>query len=701
LTVLALGSAAATANAADSASTRSDSVLVRVDEDASARARAAVGQALDAESARSLLAGWRAYELSEPLTLAEARRRLAGVDAAESIQRDARLRAFETPNDTHFALQWPLSAIDAAAGWDVSTPTTPVTVAVIDTGLDTDHPDLADRLWTNAGEIAANGLDDDANGYVDDVKGWNFYDGTNQVYSAIDGDSHGTHVAGIVAARRGNGAGIAGVADNARIMALKFLKPGGGYTSDAIVAIQYAVANGATVINASWGGTGYSQALCEAIAQAGDAGVVFVAASGNSATDNDSAPLWPANCPAASLVSVAATTPVDALATFSNRGAVQVDVGAPGLDVLSTIPGGLYGYKSGTSMAAPVVSGIAAALVGAHPELAPWQTKAAIMTGGDPVAALAGATVSGRRVDLLGALTAAGSGVGPDTTPPDPFSTVSPSDGLATTSTTPTFRWSAASDAQSGVAGYRLTVDEAVVAAVAPGVTSASPAAPLSEGSHRWSVSALDGVGNIRATEARTLLVDRTAPSAAAPSSPVDGARVKGAEVTLAWTPSADAVSGVAGYRVLLDGAGVATVPPGARSARVRLTPGRHTWNVLSADAAGNESSSATSIFTVTGQAATASPRVRPLRVSAPARVASGTRPLLRLQLTRPARVVFSVRCSTGSGTIASFTRSSRDGASDVAVPASFARRMRPAGVYVITAWAPGGLKDAVRLVVR
>jgi len=701
LTVLALGAVAASATRADAAPARSDSVLVRVDQGSPAGERAAVGRALDADASRTLAAGWRVYDLPAPVSLADARELLAGAEAADAVQLDARVFPLETPDDTHFALQWPLLAMDAPSGWDAAGAAAPVTVAVIDTGVDTSHPDLAGRVWTNPDEIAGNGIDDDLNGYVDDVNGWNFYDWTNQVYSAGDGDSHGTHVAGIIAARRGNGAGVAGVADNARIMPLKFLKPGGGYTSDAIVAIQYAVAEGATVINASWGGTGYSQALCDAISQAGDAGVLFVAAAGNSGTDNDAAALWPANCPASSLISVAATTSVDDLASFSNRGATQVDVGAPGESVLSTIPGGAYGYKSGTSMAAPQVSGIAATIVGLHPGMAAWQTKAAITAGGDPVSALAGTTASGRRVDLLGAIAVAGAGVGTDTTPPDPFATLSPAEGLVTTSTAPTFRWNPASDAQSGVAGYRLTIDAATAARVAPGVTSALPGAPLAEGVHHWSVTALDGIGNQRSTEPRTLLVDRTAPTAVSPSSPAAGADLAGPEVALSWAPASDAVSGVAGYRVMVDGGGVVSTGPGERSARLRLAPGRHTWQVLASDAAGNESSGATRSFTVTGRALAAPARVRPLRLSAPARIASGARPLLHLQLTRAARVTFSVRRASAARPLARFVRRFRAGASDVSPPVPFARRLRPAGVYVVLARAPGGMKDTVRLTVR
>ncbi len=698
--MLALGSVAASASAAEAVPPRGDSVLVRVDPDASARDRSAVGHALDADSARALVAGWRVYDLEKPLTLSQARKRLRGVAAAEAVQADAPLHVLETTNDTHFPLQWPLSAIAAPSGWDLAGQAAPVTVAVVDTGVDTSHPDLAGRVWTNPDEIAGNGIDDDGNGYVDDVGGWNFYDWNNQVYNAVDGDSHGTHVAGIIAARRGNGIGIAGVADNARIMPLKFLKPGGGYTSDAIVAIQYAVDEGASVINASWGGTGYSQALCDAIAQAGAAGVTFVAAAGNAGADNDTAPMWPSNCPTSSLIGVAATGTDDGLAAFSNRGATKVDVGAPGVDVLSTIPGGGYGYKSGTSMAAPVVSGIAAALAGAHPGIAPEQVASTIAAGGDAVPALSGATASGRRVDLLGTLTVAAGGTA-DTTLPTAFGLLSPAPGGATASATPTFRWSAATDGGSGISGYRLTIDGAPAVELGAGATTATLPSPLSDGAHRWSVSAVDGAGNRRSTETRTLLIDRTAPSAPALSSPADGARRKGRVLTLVWTPSTDAVSGVAGYRVLVDGAGVATAGPGATSARVRVAPGRHSFAVVAADAVGNESTSRTRSVLVVDAKAKVSTRARALRVRAPRRVAPGARPRLALKLTRRARVTFTVRSSAKARPLARFVRTARAGSTKVVPPKSFSRPLKEGATYVIVARASGGRKDTARMKVR
>ncbi len=702
LTVLALSAAVQSASAAE----RSDSVLVRVDPGSTPTERVALSRALDAEGVRPLVAGWRAYDLPEGVTLAEARRLLAGEDAAAAVELDGRLRPSEIPDDTHYGLQWALPRIGAPAAWDATGSAADVVVAVIDTGVQTTHPDLASRIWQNPGEIPGNGLDDDGNGRVDDVAGWNFHDETNVVYSAADGDSHGTHVAGTIAARRGNGAGVAGVADNVRLMPLKFLKPGGGYTSDAIIAIQYAVAEGADVINASWGGETYSQPLCDAIQLAGDAGVLVVAAAGNGGADgigddNDAAPSWPANCPATNLVSVAATTPSDGLAGFSNFGAGSVDIGAPGQDVLSTIPGNAYGYKSGTSMAAPHVSGVAALVLGMHPGLAPWQVKAAITGGGAAVPALAGVTSSGRRLDLAGALTVAGTGIGPDTTPPDPFAALGPVDGLATAAPGPLlFSWAPSSDAGSGVVSYRLVVGGATVATTGPSARSAS--AVVGDGSHIWTIAAQDASGNVRHTAPRVLTVDRTAPTAPALRAPAGAASVPGPMVDLAWGASSDAVTGVASYRVLVDGVAVATAGADERSARVRMGRGSRTWQVVAVDGLGNQAASPARSVTVTGTvpALGTPPAVRGLALLAPARLASGRAPALRVRMPRAMRVTVGVRRADRARPLATFRVRARAGVTTVRFPRTARARMRAPGTYVITARASAKLRDSVRITV-
>ena len=696
LTVLALGAAATAAHAAPS----SDSVLVKVDRGAGADGRAQVGSALDADSSRPLMAGWAAYDLPAPVTLSEARGLLADEPAADAVTLDQRMTAFEVPDDPLYSgYQWALPTISAPAGWDASAGAAPVTVAVIDTGVDISHPDLANRLWRNAGEIAGNGIDDDHDGYIDDVNGWNFASNTNQLYSAGDGDSHGTHVAGSIAAQRNNGYGIAGVADNARIMPLKFLRPGGGYTSDAIAAIQYAVDRGARVINASWGGTSYTAPLCDAVSQAGAAGVLFVAAAGNDGTNNDASPTWPANCPGSTLISVAATTETEGLAAFSNYGASSVDVGAPGDDIASTLPGAAFGYKSGTSMAAPHVSGIAAVVRGLYPGFTPSQVRTAIMGGGRSLTSLAGLTVSGRRADLLGALGVAAGGVGPDGTLPGPFALLAPAPGAIVADAAPVFRWAPSNDADSGIAAYRLVIDGATSATVGPATTAAAPGAPVADGVHTWSVVAVDGQGNARASETRPVVVDRTPPAGATPVAPAANARVTGPAVRLRWNAAADAVSGLAGYRVLVDGAGAASAGPTETSVLVRLANGRHTWQVVARDQAGNEWTSAPRALTVSGAAASTSARGR-LVIARPAAVRSGARPRLRVRVDRSVRVSFSVRKASGGRTLASQARALRRGATTVVLAPAVARTMARPGVYVITARA-AGMRDAVRVAVR
>lgn len=689
LTVLALGAATSSAMAAQ----RSDSVLVQVDASATAGARAQVSRVLDAEAVRTLVAGWRAYDLAHPVTLTEARSLLADAPAADAVQLDQRLYPLDVPDDTYYSQQWALPKIGAPDGWVVAGAGPPVIVAVIDTGVDISHPDLAGRLWTNTAETPGNGIDDDVDGLVDDVDGWNFADGNAQVYNAADVDSHGTHVAGTIAARRDNAVGVAGVADNARIMPLKFLKPGGGYTSDAMAAVDYAVDKGASVINGSWGGSAYSQPLCDAIQLAGNAGVLFVAAAGNASADNDVTPTWPANCPASSLISVAATTSSDGLASFSNRGATQVDLGAPGESIFSTVPGG-YAYKSGTSMAAPHVTAVAAVLLGEHPGLVPWQLKAALTSGGDPVAALSGTTVSGRRLSLLGALGVTAGGVGADATPPDPFATLSPADAFATTLVAPTFRWEPATDAQSGVAGYRLVVDGATAADVPAGTTSAVPGASLAEGSHTWTVTARDAIGNVRAAAARTLVIDRTAPTPPGLSAPADRAAVAGPAVSLSWGASIDAGTGVAGYRVIVDGVGVVNTAAAERHALVTLPLGAHTWQVVARDAVGNTSAAQARVVTVTGRSSSTARRA--ITLGPPPRVVPGRRPVLRVRLARPARVTFALSRASRARGVGTFARTLRAGSSTVTVPSPIARKLRAGGVYLVTARGPG-MVDSVR----
>lgn len=251
-------------------------------------------------------------------------------------------------------------------------------VAVIDTGLDHTHAffNAAQAIWVNQAEIPNNGIDDDFNGYVDDVSGWNFVTSTNNYY---DDSKHGTHVSGIIV-----GVGIDMFAtttqrSKVKIMPLKFLdNKGAGTTANAIKAIYYAVGNGAKVINNSWGGPTYSKALVEAMKYAYDRGVVLVSAAGNAGTDNDAQPMYPASYDVPSNISVMATDDYDQKPGFSNFGANSVSVAAPGVAVWSTIPGG-HDFLSGTSMAAPLVAGLAAHALREAPNLSGYQIKSIIM----------------------------------------------------------------------------------------------------------------------------------------------------------------------------------------------------------------------------------------------------------------------------------------------------------------------------------
>ena len=282
-----------------------------------------------------------------------------------------------------------------------------VTVAVIDTGIDIDHPIFvnSDALWRNTGEIAGNGADDDGNGYIDDVYGWNFVDNNGSLY---DDDDHGTHVSGVVVSAGIDIFAASMEVSPIKIMALKFLDGNGiGSTSDAINAIYYAVDNGAQVINNSWGGNSYSQALHEAVAYTYTKGVTFVAAAGNASANNDNAPMYPASYDVPHIQSIAATTSSDYLASFSNFGYNSVDIGSPGVFIQSSIDGGGFGYMSGTSMAAPYVSGVSAMMIYYAPSMLGYQIKSLVESSSDYVSPLSGLVHEESRLNPLSSINAA------------------------------------------------------------------------------------------------------------------------------------------------------------------------------------------------------------------------------------------------------------------------------------------------------
>ena len=322
------------------------------------------------------------------------------------------------PNDTYFSQLWGMhntgqsggtvdADIDAPEAWDLTTGNANVVVAIIDTGVAYTHPDLAANMWTNPFEIAANGVDDDGNGYVDDVYGINAITGSGD---PMDDHNHGTHCAGTVAAVGNNGVGVAGVCWTAKVMALKFLASSGtGAYSDAIECIEYAVGKGAHILSNSWGSYDYSQALEDAIDAAAAAGVLFVAAAGNDGYDNDGTLRhYPSSFESPNIIAVAATDRYDHLSVFSsgasNFGAHSVDVAAPGSVITSTIRGDTYGTMSGTSMATPHVAGLAALIKSYNFALNWMQIKARVLGGVDPLAAIQGKVLTGGRINAYSSL---------------------------------------------------------------------------------------------------------------------------------------------------------------------------------------------------------------------------------------------------------------------------------------------------------
>jgi subtilisin family serine protease len=321
--------------------------------------------------------------------------------------------------------------IDAPEAWNTTTGSRSVVVAVIDTGMDYNHPDLAANAWRNPGEVAGDGIDNDRNGFVDDVTGWDF---ANNDASPMDDNGHGSHVSGTIGAVGNNGTGVVGVNWQVSIMPLKFLDAAGsGSTSAAVAAINYATRMrrdfGINVVatNNSWGGGGLSTALRDAINGGAEAGILFVAAAGNESNNNDVTPSYPANHPSTSVISVAATDRSNRLATFSNYGATSVDLAAPGVAILSTTPNNSYASYSGTSMATPHVTGTVALLAAANPQATAAQIRTAILSSTTPVAGLSGKVVTGGLLNAAAALQALGAAAPAPTPTPTPTPTPVPS----------------------------------------------------------------------------------------------------------------------------------------------------------------------------------------------------------------------------------------------------------------------------------
>jgi thermitase len=356
-----------------------------------------------------------------------------GVEIAEPNQIFRISHSAQLPNDPSLFKTWGLhntGQTDASgqigkAGSDVNVlplwnegirGSRKVVVAVIDTGIDWEHPDLKANLYTNPGEsgaLAENGKDDDGNGFVDDLHGWNF-DAKSR--DSNDDHDHGTHCSGTIGAVGNNGTGVAGVNWQVSLMPIKFLDGNGsGSLEGAVEAINYATLMKVNVMSNSWGGGEYTESLFQAIKNARDAGILFVAAAGNDSSNNDQHPSFPASYELDNILTVAATDNRDGLAGFSNFGSRSVHLAAPGVKVFSTTKGGKYDFMSGTSMAAPHVSGIAALLLGEHPEWKYLEVKDRLITTSDPVRGLKHRVLAKGRVNAFNAL----HGIIPETHEPD------------------------------------------------------------------------------------------------------------------------------------------------------------------------------------------------------------------------------------------------------------------------------------------
>ncbi len=531
-----------------------NSILVKFRTDTPALTASAALSAADAAVARtfSLVPGLTHARTNQPLD-----RALAALRAnpwVEYAEPDYVQRPFATtPNDSFYNLQWGLhntgqsirnvtgvadADIDMPEAWDIIRDAPNTVIAVLDSGTQWSHPDLAANIWSNPGEIAGNGIDDDGNGFIDDVRGWDFYQGDN---NPDDADGHGTHVAGTIGAVGNNGTGVVGVAWSARIMPLRFLGPMGGSTSDAVAALNYAVMMGVKVSNNSWGGGGFSTSLYNAINNAGANNHVFVAAAGNSGLNTDVSPAYPASYNLPNIISVAATDNRDNIASFSNFGVTTVDLGAPGVDIASTYTGSGYVWLSGTSMASPHVAGVVALLQAQNPAWSASQVIGRVLTTTRPTAAMNGRTATGGVLNALAALSGnGGGGGGPVNTAPT-VSIATPANNASFTQGDSVSFSASASDAEDGALSASITWTSSRDGAIGTGASFST--ASLSVGTHTVTASVTDS-GNLTTTDTVTVVINAPAgPPPAAPSN-ISTTNNRDRTATVRWSDNSDNETG-------------------------------------------------------------------------------------------------------------------------------------------------------------
>ena len=399
--------------------------LIRLKSPAHSRSRGTIAQELGMEVKEVLptLAPLVVVRTSVVLKDSYIIKKLMENPEVANVERNLIYRATALPNDKNLEKLWGLKNtgqddpgtpdfpaqagvvgmdIDAERAWDITTGSADVVVGIIDSGIDVTHPDLRNNIWENLAEKNGSpGVDDDKNGYVDDVNGYDFHLDQGKV---IDENGHGTHVAGTIGGQGNNYSGVVGVNWAVRMMSLRFLdNQGAGNLANAIKAIDYATRMGVRITNNSWGGPGYSEELKAAVQRAHDAGMLFLAAAGNTALDNDMSPSYPANFRIRNVISVAAVNNRGELADFSCYGLRSVHIGAPGVNILSTKPGGLE-VQSGTSMATPYATGVAALVLSRFPDLTLRELRNRIVRTARPIPGLSGRVSTGAMLNAFNAI---------------------------------------------------------------------------------------------------------------------------------------------------------------------------------------------------------------------------------------------------------------------------------------------------------
>jgi subtilisin family serine protease len=491
-------------------------LLVRFDRSADSADRTSALDAVDAETRRRLFVpGLRLVEIDRDAAVRDAAavlERQAGVLYAEpNLVR----RAVGIPNDPEFGLQWALrnsgqsiegvvgtpgADIDAVNGWNRHVGSKSVVVGIADTGVKHDHADLAPNIWRNPGETV-NGQDSDGNGFVDDVRGWDFWAHDNNPTldpALLPASNHGTLVAGAAGARGNNGIGVTGSSRLVSLMPLR-VGPADFFLDRAIMAYGYASQMGARVLNLSAGsGPGYSQAELDAIRAAQR--TLFVFSAGNDSKNNDVAPFYPCNHDERNIVCVAASDQDDKLASFSNYGAGHVDLAAPGVRIRTTsASGGGYGYAGGTSLAAPIVSGVAAAYFARYPSAVPADARAALRAGVDKLPALNNRVEANGRLNMNRTLAI----VPPDRTAPNTTITRAPKKKIKLRKKKRKKRVRFEFISSEPASSFQCKLDKAFSLKEKPFEPCASPyTKKVGRGKYFFDVRAIDRSGNADATPA-------------------------------------------------------------------------------------------------------------------------------------------------------------------------------------------------------